>query len=286
MRKKAVAPYLLCVYYGQGSVLDLLSQTGLLPKVALSPMMEVKKSSGNCNSRSRERRAIGSTRQGQVLWKGLKINVLLPVRLADLKLAVKRDLWQWRREDGVATAVEMVTAWGRMEKTSLGWSHYAEKYGERGFKARYKEIKTFPVLAPQYYGLTLTLTFFPILSALRFNLAGAQLLPVFFLVPSLFSLLAKLPNDQNDISNDWTDLLPRGQSLGVTPWLHSRPVGRYSRTWNCKFLEALLLLVSRLPTHPWHQRRQVCGSAAPLPPACRYLRDQSHVWLCFRSLCW
>lgn len=56
-----------------------------------------------------------------------------------------------------------------MEKTSLGWSHYAEKYGERGFKARYKEMKTFPVLAPQYYGLTLTLTFFPILSALGFN---------------------------------------------------------------------------------------------------------------------
>lgn len=78
---------------------------------------------------------------------------------------------------------------------------------EGQIKARYKEIKTLSVLAPQCYGLTLTLSFFPILRALRSNLAGTQLQPIFFLDPSMFSLvarsLAKLPNDQNDdISND------------------------------------------------------------------------------------
>lgn len=93
MRKTAVAPYLLHVYYGQRTVLGLLSQTGPLPEVALGPMMEVEKGSGNCNSRSRERRAIGSTRQGQVLQKGLKIIVFLSVRLADLELDVQRDLY-------------------------------------------------------------------------------------------------------------------------------------------------------------------------------------------------
>lgn len=93
MRKTAVAPYVLHIYKGQRTVLGLLSHTGLLPEVAFDPMMEIEKGSGNCNSRSRERRAIGSTRQGQVLPKGLKISVLLPVRLADLELDVQRDFY-------------------------------------------------------------------------------------------------------------------------------------------------------------------------------------------------
>lgn len=45
-----------------------------------------------------------------------------------------------------------------------------EIWGEGGIKARYKEIKTLPVLASQHYGLTMTLSFFPILRALRSNL--------------------------------------------------------------------------------------------------------------------
>lgn len=75
-------PHIYCI---SGAVLALLSQTGPLPDVALSPTMGVGKDSRNCNSRSRERTTIGSTRQGQVLRKGLRINVLFRMRLANLE---------------------------------------------------------------------------------------------------------------------------------------------------------------------------------------------------------
>lgn len=82
-----MAPYLLHVYYGQGTCLVQLSQTGSLPDVTLSPMTKVGQGSGNCNSRSKERKAIGSTRQDRACGRS---GVLFQIRLADVELECAR----------------------------------------------------------------------------------------------------------------------------------------------------------------------------------------------------
>lgn len=63
--------------------------------------------------------------------------------------------------------------WRRLPQ--VGATMQRGNMGSEGqIKARYKEIKTLPVLAPQRYGLTLTLSFFPILRALRSNCLTQQ----------------------------------------------------------------------------------------------------------------
>lgn len=82
-----MALYLLHVYYGQETCLVQLSQTGPLPEVTLSPMTKVGQGSGNCNSRSKERRAVGRTRQDRACGRSC---VLFQITLADVELECAR----------------------------------------------------------------------------------------------------------------------------------------------------------------------------------------------------
>lgn len=104
-----------------------------------------------------------------------------------------------RGEDGTAIGVEMGRcwlAWDRRGKSFIGSSHREKRKYEEKSKPDTKRTRLYScwplTAAAAHWPRPLTWVFFPILSALMSDLVSTDpLLPVFFLFPSVFSLMAR-----------------------------------------------------------------------------------------------